>query len=160
MHPFHSVPTHLHVCLFHSSKQFNMVIVTCRAAVLMLKWEPHVHSLEKEIRVQVRAVKISPIVFSSWRCFTYPKSRPLHPKRMAELLDNGKESKIKLLTVSPCLPRVEPISQSPCPLKKKKKKNGLDPTFKMTRALLLGTFCTCQLLASFPIQVFVKVFHH
>lgn len=47
----------LFVFLFNSSKQFNMVIVACRVAVLMLKWEPHVHSLEKEIRAQIAVLK-------------------------------------------------------------------------------------------------------
>lgn len=65
-----------------------MVIVTCRAAVLMQKWEPHVHSLEKEIRAQMRGVKISVIVFSSGGVSS-AQSRPLDPKRMTTLLDNG-----------------------------------------------------------------------
>lgn len=39
----------------------------------MLKWEPYVHSLEKEMRAQMRGVKIFLIVFSSWKCFMYPK---------------------------------------------------------------------------------------
>lgn len=69
-----------------------MVAVTCRAAVLMQKWEPHVHSLEKEIRAQMRGVKISLIVFSSGGVSS-TQSSPLDPKRMAKLLDNGEENK-------------------------------------------------------------------
>lgn len=88
MYQAQSVPKHLQVCLFYPSKQFNTLIVTCRAAVLMQKWEPHVHSLEKEIRAQMRGVKISVIVFSSGGVSS-AQSRPLDPKRMTTLLDNG-----------------------------------------------------------------------
>lgn len=51
----------------------------------MQKWEPHVHSLEKEIRSEMSGVKISLIVFSSEGVSSI-QSRPLDPKSMAKKL--------------------------------------------------------------------------
>lgn len=55
------------------------------------------HSLEKEIRAQMRGVKISLIVLSSGGVSS-AQSRLLDPKRTAALLDNGKENKAKFLS--------------------------------------------------------------